>query len=142
MVVLTLTALLTLCIHVVTAQADVIETEPAPGVPARRPGPRPTPTPDPIPPVRPDAMPETPSRQDISRALGSRAAAVRACAPRGQSGTLTVRVEFHSSGRVRTADVRSSLPNAAQACVAEAVRKARVPPFRRPIMVVSFPYRY
>ncbi|MCA9578471.1 MAG: zinc-ribbon domain-containing protein [Sandaracinaceae bacterium] len=84
-------------------------------------------------------LPDTPSRSAVSSALGGRAAAVRACG-NGTSGTATVAVTFASNGRVTSANV-SGGPFAGNSCIANAVRGARVPPFRQATFNVNFPYR-
>lgn len=84
-------------------------------------------------------LPDTPSRGAVSSALGGRAAAVRACG-NGTSGTATVAVTFSSNGRVSSAAV-SGGPFAGNSCIANAVRGARVPPFRQATFNVNFPYR-
>ena len=100
------------------------------------------PTPPPPPPPPQSGPIATPSRADVARALGERAGEVRGCAPPNQSGELSVRVTFVSSGRVERVVVTSTLPEAAKVCVAEAVQKARVAPFRQQTFNVVFPYRY
>ena len=100
--------------------------------------------PAPPPPPPPPAVPETPSRSDVSRALGERASEVRACtAGSTTGGQVTVSVRFGSSGAVQSVTVNSTtLPDAMRSCIAEAVQKARVPPFRASAFNVNFPYRY
>lgn len=88
------------------------------------------------------SIPESPSRADVMRAMGNRAAAIRHCAPRDQTGTLTITVEFEPAGTVTLVEVTSTLPDSVEACVAAAVRSARVPPFRLPTFRVVFPFRY
>lgn len=96
------------------------------------------------PPPPPSGLPETPSRSDVSQALGERAADVRSCTTGSTTGgQVTVSVRFGSSGAVQSVTVNSTtLPEAMRTCIAEAVRKARVPPFRRSDFNVNFPYRY
>lgn len=96
------------------------------------------------PPPPPSGLPETPSRSDVSQALGERAADVRACTTGSTTGgQVTVSVRFGSSGAVQSVTVNSTtLPETMRSCIAEAVRKARVPPFRMSEFNVNFPYRY
>lgn len=100
--------------------------------------------PAPVPPPPPPGLPETPSRGDVSRALGERAADVRACAvPSAAGGAVTVSVTFVSSGAVqRVTMTATTLPASVQSCIAQAVMKARVPPFRASTFNVNFPFRY
>lgn len=100
--------------------------------------------PAPPPPPPPPAVPETPSRSDVAQALSERAADVRSCtAGSTTGGQVTVHVRFESSGAVQRATVNSTtLPESVKRCIAEAVQKARVPPFRASEFNVNFPYRY
>lgn len=100
--------------------------------------------PAPPPPPPPAAVPETPSRNDVAQALSERAADVRACTTGSTTGgQVVVRVRFESSGAVQSVTVNSTtLPDAMRSCIAEAVQKARVPPFRASAFNVNFPYRY
>lgn len=100
--------------------------------------------PAPPPPPPPAAVPETPSRNDVAQALGERSAEVRSCTTGSTTGgQVTVHVRFESSGAVQSVTVNSTtLPESMRSCIAEAVRKARVPPFRMSEFNVNFPYRY
>jgi hypothetical protein len=92
----------------------------------------------------PPGIPETPARSEVSRALGARGADVRSCALLGKTGAVTVRVTFESSGAVQSAVVTSTTPlsDTVRSCIAEAVQKARVRPFRNSAFIVTFPFRW
>jgi hypothetical protein len=69
---------------------------------------------------------------------------VRSCtAGSTTGGQVTVHVRFQSSGAVQSVTVNSTtLPESMKSCIAQAVQKARVPPFRASAFNVNFPYRY
>lgn len=100
--------------------------------------------PAPPPPPPPPAVPETPSRNDVAQALAERAGEVRSCtAGSTTGGQVTVHVRFQPSGAVQSVTVNSTtLPESVRSCIAQAVQKARVPPFRASTFNVNFPYRY
>lgn len=116
------------------------------------------------------ALPRTPSREAVVRAMGSVQEAVMACA-RGAHGALSVALLFDSSGAVVDATINAEYswasrqpeagcgasPNAhgyydcrrphtpvpqVDECVVRAVRSVRVPPFTRPTFQVNYPFRY
>lgn len=116
------------------------------------------------------ALPRTPAREAVVRAMDSVTDAVRACG-RGAHGELSVALLFDSSGTVVDATINPEYswgsrqseagcdptPNAhgyydcrrqhtpvpqVDECVVRAVRAARVPPFSRPTFRVNYPFRY
>ena len=116
------------------------------------------------------APPETPSRVEIVRAMGSVSEAVAACG-HGAHGEVSVRFQFDSSGAVADAAIGTqyswasaspgpgcdSTPDAhghyecrrphtpvpgVDECILRAARAARVAPFSRPTFTVSYPLRY
>ncbi|MBX3270328.1 MAG: AgmX/PglI C-terminal domain-containing protein [Sandaracinaceae bacterium] len=88
----------------------------------------------------PSGLPATPSRSDVVAAMGAVTPAVRAC---GGGGMASVRVTFAgATGRVTEAAV--SGPHAGTptgACIARAVRAARVPPFSSGSFSANYPFR-
>jgi len=87
-------------------------------------------------------LPETPSREQVARALRSVEGAVRSCG-QGQSGVAMTQVTVDgSSGRVTNARVQGQFAGTPEgSCIARAVRRARFPRFKRPSFQVTFPYR-
>lgn len=83
----------------------------------------------------------TPTRAQISAALGPLAGQVRACG--GPAGEVaSVAVVFASNGSVRSASVGGSLAGTpAAGCIARVVRGAHVPAFTNPSFSVTYPYR-
>ena len=89
------------------------------------------------------SLPETPSRDDVLRALtGVRGAVERCKAAEGGIATVTVRFKG-TTGRVEGARVSDGpfVGTPVGACVAKAVSAARVPTFRQASFNVTFPYR-
>ncbi len=93
-------------------------------------------------PPPPGPPPETPPRDAVATALRSVHGAVRACAP-DESGVVTVEIDFSGrSGRVKRARVDATFSTGpVRRCISRAVRRARVPRFRRPSFAVRFPFR-
>ncbi len=96
--------------------------------------------PRPEPPQSPAGPRDTPTRQDVMATMTSFRAAVSVCAA-DTPGVVTVEVAFASSGSASRVTVRP--PHAdttAGACIARALRGARVPPFTRDGFTVVFPF--
>ncbi|MCC7542407.1 MAG: endonuclease/exonuclease/phosphatase family protein [Deltaproteobacteria bacterium] len=86
-------------------------------------------------------LPESASRTDIAEVLTRAGDSVRACAP-GRQGIVTAQIEFVSSGAVNDVMIRGPWAGTPEgACMERALRRARLPPFRRPTLRVSFPFR-
>lgn len=88
-----------------------------------------------------ETLPSTPSRGDVTSALGSVASAVRTCG-QGAHGMATTRIVFSGeTGRVSDAQVTSaSLSPEVRSCVARAVRGAHVPRFTQRTFSVNYPF--
>ncbi|MAQ16012.1 MAG: hypothetical protein CMN30_14635 [Sandaracinus sp.] len=83
------------------------------------------------------ALPETPTRHQVSTTLRALEGEVRLCA---ESGVARVRLTVDgSTGRVSGVSV-GGLAGAEAACVASAVRSARFPHFERERFVIDYPY--
>lgn len=83
------------------------------------------------------ALPETPTRNQVSTTLRALEGEVRLCA---ESGVARVRLTVDgSTGRVSGVSV-GGLAGAEAACVASAVRSARFPHFERERFVIDYPY--
>lgn len=117
-------------------------------------------------PSPPPGAPATPGRADIVRAMGEVSSAVSACG-RGERDDVRVTMVFESSGAFIEARIapeyswlseqpgpgcvsegstysctRTRAPRPElDACVLDAVRAARVPPFTRPRFLVTYPFR-
>jgi hypothetical protein len=84
-------------------------------------------------------VPDHPSRSAVLAAMRSVTSDARSCL----SGTAVAQVHITfkgESGRVLTATVQG-VQGAAASCVARAVRAARLPPFHKPQLEITFPFR-
>jgi hypothetical protein len=90
--------------------------------------------------------PRTPSREDAIAAMDGPHPALVECATQHRFvGEVQVRVVFASSGTPMFADVTGSsapLSDAARACMADALRSARIAPFTRETFTINYPYRF
>lgn len=88
------------------------------------------------------SLPETPSRVAIVEAMQAITPAVQTCG-RIEHGQARVQFNFDGpTGSLISAvvmDAGAGTPLAA--CIEDAVRGARVPPFRRPTFLVNYPFR-
>lgn len=87
-------------------------------------------------------LPDTPSRENVARALRSVEDAVKACG-QGEHGIAMTQVTVSgSNGRVTRAVVQGAFAGTpVGSCVARTVRGARFERFKRPTFTVTFPYR-
>jgi predicted Zn finger-like uncharacterized protein len=88
-------------------------------------------------------LPDSPSRNDVKKALQGVSGAVKSC-KKDAGGTAIVDVVFSGkTGRVSNAKVSSGpfKGTPVGACVASAVKRARVPRFKQASFKVTFPYR-
>jgi predicted Zn finger-like uncharacterized protein len=88
-------------------------------------------------------LPDSPSRNDVKTALQGVSGAVKSCR-KDAGGTAIVDVVFSGkTGRVSSARVSSGpfKGTPVGACVANAVKRARVPRFKQSSFKVTFPYR-
>jgi outer membrane biosynthesis protein TonB len=88
-------------------------------------------------------LPDSPSRNDVKTALQGVSGAVKSCR-KDEGGTAIVDVVFSGkTGRVSSAKVTSGpfKGTPVGACVASAVKRARVPRFKQSSFKVTFPYR-
>jgi hypothetical protein len=92
-----------------------------------------------------DALPDTPDRSAIAAAITTVRPAINACAA-GRRGQVVLALTFVSNGSLGSVRVASgSLDGApiantpAEACILSAAAPARVPPFRRPQLSVTYP---
>lgn len=117
---------------------DLVRRAVGPEPPAPGPEPRDEPRPEPRSPV---GLPAQPDRADVHAALRAVQGPVRACAA-GQVGTASIRFVFAPNGAVTTATVTSPpfSGTPAGSCMARAARAARVPPFSRTSLAVTFPF--
>ena len=89
------------------------------------------------------SLPDAPSRNDVKTALQGVSGGVKACKT-DSGGTATVDVTFSGkTGRVTSAKVASGpfKGTPVGACIASAVKRARVPRFKQSSFKVTFPYR-
>jgi hypothetical protein len=90
--------------------------------------------------ANPIALPEQPSRGAIVKAMRSVHSAVRQCTG-GRRGVAQLDLTLDGSGVVRHAIVGGQFKGTAEgSCIARAVRKARLSPFRRNTFRVLYPY--
>ncbi|MGE0788040.1 MAG: hypothetical protein AB7S26_20375 [Sandaracinaceae bacterium] len=113
---------------------DEDEDEPAP---VATPAPRPRP-------VASGDLPALPSRDDVAAAIQSIRSDLLACAPDSRGHVANIRFTFASSGRATSALVPTDFnaAPAARSCVATAARRARVPAFSEPRLVVTYPVQF
>lgn len=89
------------------------------------------------------SLPDAPSRGDVKTALQGVSGAVKAC-KKDAGGTAAVNVVFSGkTGRVSNAKVTSGpfQGTPVGSCIANAVKRARVPRFKQSSFKVTFPYR-
>jgi hypothetical protein len=89
----------------------------------------------------PDALPLTPSREDVTRAMTVILPAIRGCAA-GQSGLATVGLVVKNDGRVESATV-SGAPfegDRTGRCMEGVVRRAKFPRFQQSSFRIQFPF--
>jgi TonB family protein len=102
----------------------------------------PSPPPAPLAGSTDPSAPDYPSRADVVAAMNAVTPAVRACGSR--IGLVPVRIVFAGAdGTVSSTTVSSSQGHAASltACIEQAARGARLPPFRRASFTVNYPFR-
>jgi predicted Zn finger-like uncharacterized protein len=89
------------------------------------------------------SLPDAPSRNDVKTALQGVSGAVKACR-KDAGGTAAVNVVFSGkTGRVSNSKVTSGpfKGTPVGSCIANAVKRARVPRFKQSSFKVTFPYR-
>jgi pyruvate dehydrogenase E2 component (dihydrolipoamide acetyltransferase) len=87
-----------------------------------------------------NALPATPSREDVTQAMTVLLPAIRGCA-QGQSGMAIAGIVVHSDGRVASVDVAGApfAGNASGRCMEGVLRRARFPRFTQPSFRIRFP---
>lgn len=86
-------------------------------------------------------LPDSPSREDVARALASVRDAVRRCGT-GDHGVASVTLYFAGTGRVTTSTVDAPYAGTpVGSCIARAVRTATLPPFHRRTFSVQAPFQ-
>jgi hypothetical protein len=89
---------------------------------------------------RPEAMPETPTRENVQAALDAKRSAIEACA-QGQRGVAEVDLTVASGGNVTYAVVGGDFAGTpAGSCIARVVRGATFAPFSKPRFRVIYPF--
>lgn len=90
----------------------------------------------------PKALPASPSRADVVKAMDGVRADVKRCAKASgaSGGVAKVLVTVHKSGKVTGAKV-SGVPDSVAGCVGGAVRHAQFPRFSQPTFSINFPFR-
>ncbi len=82
-----------------------------------------------------------PTEDEVREALSFAAVRARECGA-SRYGTAGTDIVFERDGHVRSVEVHAvGLPPELRACVADAVRDARVPPFERETLHVRYPIR-
>lgn len=89
-------------------------------------------------------LPAHPSREDVAQAIEQIRSELQACAPDARGHVENIRFTFTSSGRVSSALVPNDFAGDGpqRACVARTARRARVPAFGDPRLVVSYPVQF
>jgi len=87
-----------------------------------------------------NAIPSTPSREQVTQAMTVLLPAIRGCAM-GQSGLATAGIVVHSDGRVASVDVAGApfAGSASGRCMEGVIRRARFPHFSQPSFRIKFP---
>jgi hypothetical protein len=87
------------------------------------------------------ALPATPTRDDVVKAMSVLVPAIRGCA-QGQSGLAPVSIVVHNDGRVESAALSSGpfFGTASGRCMEGVVRRARFPRFSQASFRVQFPF--
>jgi hypothetical protein len=87
------------------------------------------------------ALPPSPSREDVVKAMGVLVPAIRGCA-QGQSGLAPVSIVVLSDGRVESAALSGGpfQGTASGRCMEGVVRRARFPRFKQANFRVQFPF--
>ena len=89
------------------------------------------------------SLPETPSRVAVVDAMQAITPAVQTC---GRIAHGQARVQFNFDGPtgslVSAVVMDAGAGTQLAACIEDAVRGARVPPFRRPTFLVNYPFRF
>ncbi|MCG8556520.1 MAG: zinc-ribbon domain-containing protein [Proteobacteria bacterium] len=87
-------------------------------------------------------LPETPSRDQVMKALRAVQRSVKNCSKSEHGVAMTTITVSGSNGRVRSAKVSGDYAGTrAGSCIARAVRKARFPKFKKPEFKIQFPFR-
>lgn len=87
------------------------------------------------------ALPEAPSRDDVSQAMTVLLPAIRGCAM-GQTGLATATIVVHNDGRVASISVAGApfAGTASGRCMEGVMRRARFPHFKQSLFRVQFPF--
>ncbi len=88
--------------------------------------------------------PALPTRADVTRAMDAIRADLLQCAPEARGHVAQIRLTFSSTGRATSALVPSDFAAspASRSCVARTARRAQVPPFAEPRLVVTYPVQF
>lgn len=85
------------------------------------------------------ALPERPSRAQVTATLTPFSSAVRACT-QGQTGVATVAMVISHDGAVQSASVSGPFSGDANSCITGVVRRAHFPEFTRPSVPIVYPF--
>jgi hypothetical protein len=87
-----------------------------------------------------NAIPATPSREEVTQAMTVLLPAIRGCAM-GQSGLATAGIVVHSDGRVASVEIAGApfAGSASGRCMEGVIRRARFPRFTQPSFRIKFP---
>jgi hypothetical protein len=87
-----------------------------------------------------DALPETPKREDVMKAMATMLPAISGCAM-GQSGMATATIVVRGDGRVASAEIAGApfAGGPSGRCMEGVIRRAAFPHFRQPIYRIKYP---
>jgi len=88
-----------------------------------------------------DALPQSPSRDDVTKAMTVLLPAIRGCAM-GQSGLATASIVVRADGRVAGVEVAGApfSGTASGRCMEGVIRRAQFTHFKQPIFRIKFPF--
>jgi hypothetical protein len=88
-----------------------------------------------------DALPEAPSREEVTRTMAVLLPAIRGCAM-GQTGLATAGIVVRADGRVASVELSGApfADTASGRCMEGVIRRARFARFRQPTFRVRFPF--
>lgn len=88
-----------------------------------------------------DALPQSPSREDVTKAMTVLLPAIRGCAM-GQSGLATASIVVRADGRVAGVEVAGApfSGTASGRCMEGVIRRAKFMHFKQPIFRIKFPF--
>ena len=87
-----------------------------------------------------DALPETPSREAVTKAMTTMLPAISGCAM-GHSGMATATIVVRGDGRVASAEIAGAPFSGGPSgrCMEGVIRRATFPHFRQPIFRIKYP---